>query len=175
MKVILQQNVQKLGKVGDIVEASPGYFRNFLQPRKLAVVATDGTLKKREEDIENIRKKAAIAHQEALDLSERVKAIESVRLFVKAGNGGRLYGKVTNKDIAGELSKALGQEVDKRSVRTHEDITTLGTHKAFIKLASEVTAELIIEIYEEGTDPEAAKAAAALKQESLEKSQAAAS
>ena len=52
MKIILQQNVLKLGKAGDIVESSPGYFRNFLQPRKLAVVATDGTLKKREEDLE---------------------------------------------------------------------------------------------------------------------------
>jgi large subunit ribosomal protein L9 len=62
MKVILQKNVQSLGKAGDVVEASPGYFRNYLQPRSLAVLATDGALKKREEDLEQLRKKAQDQH-----------------------------------------------------------------------------------------------------------------
>ncbi|HEY9786863.1 MAG TPA: bL9 family ribosomal protein, partial [Candidatus Obscuribacterales bacterium] len=71
MKIILQHNVPKLGKAGDIVEASPGYFRNYLQPRRLAVLATDGALKKREEDLEALRRKADKAHQEAVDYCEK--------------------------------------------------------------------------------------------------------
>src|SRR5215831_7532317 len=85
MKVILQQNVQKLGKAGDVVEAAPGFFRNFLQPRKLAVLATDGTLKKREEDLEALKKKAEQAHQAAVELGEKITALGTIRLEAKAG------------------------------------------------------------------------------------------
>ena len=85
MKVILQQNVQKLGKAGDVVEAAPGFFRNFLQPRNLAVVASTGTLKKREEDLESFKKKAAKAHQEAVELGEKITAIATLKIAAKAG------------------------------------------------------------------------------------------
>jgi len=153
MKVILQQNVQKLGKAGDIVETSPGYFRNFLQPRKLAVLATDGTLKKREEDLEGLKKKAETLHQAAVELSEKVTAIGSIRIHAKVGEGGKLYGKITNKEIAQELEKQLGVAVDKRLVRTVDDISALGTYKVIVKLTPEVQSEIMIEVQPEGYVP----------------------
>lgn len=158
MKVILQQNVLKLGKAGDIVEASPGYFRNFLQPRKLAVLATTGTLKKREEDLESLRKKAEAAHQEYVALAEKISAVGNLRLTVKAGEGGKLYGKITNKEIAQELEKLLGTQIDKRVVRPVEDIGALGSYKVQVKLAPEVQAEIIVDVQLEGSKPSQPKA-----------------
>lgn len=161
MKVILQQNVVKLGKAGDIVETSPGYFRNFLQPRKLAVLATTGTMKKREEDLETLRKKAEAAHQESVKLGEKISAIGSIRLHAKVGEGGKLYGKITNKEIALELEKLLGSPLDKRLVKPLEDIGALGTYKVQVKLAPEVQSEITVEVQPEGYVPPEPKPVAA--------------
>ncbi len=153
MKVILQQNVQKLGKAGDIVEASPGYFRNFLQPRKLAVLATPGTLKKREEDAEVLKKRAAAAHQEAVDLAAKISGVGTIVLTVKAGEGGKLYGKITTKEIATALEKALGSQIDKRLVKPLEEVASLGTFKVVVKLAPDVQGEFSVEVKPEGYFP----------------------
>jgi large subunit ribosomal protein L9 len=150
MKIILQQNVQKLGKAGDIVESSDGFFRNFLQPRKLAVVATTGTLKKREEDLETLKKKATASHQVSVDLAEKINALETIVLTVKAGEGGKLYGKITNKEIAQALEKLVGVEIDKRIVRPVDEISALGIYRVIVKLAPEVQAEISVEVLKEG-------------------------
>jgi large subunit ribosomal protein L9 len=168
MKVILQQNVQKLGKAGDVVEASPGYFRNFLQPRKFAVLATGGTLKKREEDLETIKKKADAAHQASVDIGDKINAVGRIHLHMKAGEGGKLYGKVTTKEIALALQKELGFEVDKRSIKTTEDISALGTYKVLIKVAPEVQSELLVEVLLEGAIPSAKREVAAVEEEKTE-------
>ena len=158
MKVILQQNVPKLGKAGDIVEASNGYFRNFLQPRSLAVLATPGAMKKREEDVEVLRKKAEKAHQEALDLCQKITDHGLIRLGAKAGEGGKLYGKVTNKEVAAAIQKACGVDVDKRLIKI-EDIGALGTYKAVVKLATDAQAEINIEVVMEGMEDKPSKPA----------------
>jgi large subunit ribosomal protein L9 len=152
MKVILQQTVQKLGKAGDIVEASPGFYRNFLQPRKLAVLATDGALKKREEDKEALRRKAEKAHQESVELADRITALQTIRIMARSGEGGKLYGKITNKEIAAAIQKELGQEIDKRLIKT-DDISALGTYKASIKLATDVQSNFNVEVLAEGSTP----------------------
>jgi large subunit ribosomal protein L9 len=157
MKVILQKNVESLGKAGDVVETKPGYFRNFLQPRSLAVLAKGGALKKREEDLEQIRKKSEAQHQAAVELGEKITSIGTIRLGAKAGEGGRLYGKVTTKEIAAQLTETLGQEIDKRSLKTAEDITALGTYKATIRLAEGVQAEFAVEVHQHGAPPAAPK------------------
>lgn len=154
MKVILQQNVPKLGKAGDIVEASNGYFRNFLQPRSLAVLASPGAMKKREEDVEVLRKKAEKAQQEALDLCQKITDQEVVRVGAKAGEGGKLYGKVTNKEVAAAILKATGVDVDKRLIKV-EDIGALGTYKAIVKLAPDAQAEINVEVVMEGMEDKA--------------------
>ena len=149
MKVILQKNVQKLGKIGDVVESKPGYYRNFLEPRGLAVLATDGALKKREEELEALKAKAEKLHQEAIATAEKITAAGSVKINQKAGDGGKLYGKVTNKDIAEAVAKAVGIDVDKKGVRTLEEITALGTYKAYVKVATDVQAEINVIVYDE--------------------------
>lgn len=146
MKVILQQNVQKLGRIGDVVETSPGYFRNFLEPRGLAQIATAGSLKKREEDLEALRKKADAIHQETVQLGEKITALGSLKLTAKAGEGGKLYGKVTNKEIAQALQKELGTEIDKRLIKSTEDIVALGSYQVQIKLAGDVHADITVEV-----------------------------
>ena len=150
MKVILQQTVQKLGNAGDIVEASPGFYRNFLQPRKLAVLATEGALKKREEDKEALRRKAEKAHQESATLADRIAALETIRIMARSGEGGKLFGKITTKEIASAIEKVLGQEIDKRLIKT-DVISALGTYKATIKLATDVQAAFNVEVLAEGS------------------------
>lgn len=149
MKVILQKNVQKLGKIGDVVESKPGYFRNYLQPRGFAVVATDGAMKKREEELEALKAKAEKHHQEAVALGAKITAVPYIKISQKAGDGGKLYGKVTNKDIAEALTKALGVDIDKKGVKTLEEITQVGTYKAYVKVAPDVQAEVNLVVYDE--------------------------
>lgn len=151
MKVILQDNVQKLGKAGEIVEIKRGYFRNFLQPRGLAVIATKGTLKKRDEDLEAFRRKIDKAHSEAQQLADKINGLPPIVLHVKAGETGKLYGKVTNKEVTGLVEKNLGQEIDKRLVKILGDINQLGTYKVQVKLTPEVQAEVTLEVILEGT------------------------
>ncbi|PWT99639.1 MAG: 50S ribosomal protein L9 [Candidatus Melainabacteria bacterium] len=155
MKVILQDNVVKLGKAGDIVEASPGYFRNFLQPRKLAVVASEGALKKRQEDMEVLRKKAEKAHQQYVELADKITALGKIRLSARVGEGGKLYGKITNKEIAQALESELKIEVDKRLIKTNEEVNSLGTYKVIVKLAPDVQSTIVLELISEGPIPEA--------------------
>lgn len=163
MKVILQKNVQSLGKVGDVVEAKPGYYRNFLEPRGLALLATPGTLKKREEELEALKAKADRLHQEAVDLGAKISAVGSVNINQRAGDGGKLYGKVTNKDIAEAIGKVLGSEVDKKGIKTLEEITALGTYKVYVKVATDVQAEINVVVYDE-TQGEAPQPKAASKE-----------
>ena len=144
MKIILQENVIKLGKAGDVVEAASGYYRNYLQPRKLAVLATAGALKKREGEVEVLHKKAEKAHQEHVNVIEKIKALPAIRIPVKAGENGKLYGRVTNKEIADTLAKALSMEIDKRIVKPHGDISILGTYKAVIKFSAEAHTEITL-------------------------------
>jgi large subunit ribosomal protein L9 len=146
MKVILQHAVTKLGHAGDIVEASPGYFRNFLQPRGLAVEATRGTLKKREEDLGALKKKAELLHQAAVEQAEKISALGSIKLTAKVGEGGKLYGKITHKEIAQLIEKEVGFFIDKRLVKTDVDVHALGTFKVYVKLANDVQAELNLEV-----------------------------
>jgi len=154
MKVILQQNIQKLGKAGDIVEAKSGYFRNFLEPKKLAVLATKGTLKKREEDMETFRKRAELVYQDLMALKERIDALNTIRLYARVGEGGKLYGKITNKEIAAALEKQLDTTIDKRLLKTAQDINAIGSYKADVKLAPDVKAQITVEILPEGATRE---------------------
>lgn len=152
MKIILQENVLKLGKAGDVVEAAAGYFRNYLQPRKLAVLATTGALKKREEEIKVLQKKAEKAHQENLALIEKINAVSAITIAVKTGEGGKLYGKVTNKEISDALGKALGMEIDKRIVKPVGDVSSLGAHKAIIKFTADEHTEITVTIVPENVN-----------------------
>lgn len=145
MKVILKEDVKTLGKKGKVCEVSDGYARNFLIPRGLAMEATQGNVqdlahKQKQEDMRKQKEK-----QEALDLCERIKTLDII-IKVKVGEKGRLFGSVTNKEIADVLDKEYKLKLDKRKIEVKESIKGLGEFPVTVKLHSEVTANLSIKI-----------------------------
>lgn len=147
MKVILIQDVKSLGKIGDIVKVSDGYARNMLFPRKLAMEANDKNMK----DLQ--QRKAKIAKEEAETLgqaqiqAEKLSKI-SVTIKSKAGDGGKLFGSITSKDIADAVKEQHGINVDKRKVHLDSPIKSAGETVVDIKLYPGVTAQLkvIVEV-----------------------------
>lgn len=146
MKVILKQDVKGQGKKGELVTVSDGYARNFLFPRGLAVEADSqamNELRNREESVayhKKVEKDAALAAAETL----KGKALT---IHAKAGNGGRLFGSVTTKEVADALEKQVGVKVDKRKI-TMNDIKAFGTYTAEVKLYTGVTAEIQVVVAE---------------------------
>ena len=136
MKVILQQDVKGHGKKGQLVEASDGYARNYLLPRKLAVEATAANL--------NAMKLQDAAKQDAARLSGK-----SLRILVKSGTGGRLFGAVTSKEIAETIKEQCGVEVPKNKIVLADTIKTLGTFTVKIKLHPDVSAEMTLYVADE--------------------------
>ncbi len=147
MKVILLQDVKSLGKKGDIVNASDGYARNMLLPKKLAVLATSGNMK----DLEAVEKSNAKKAAEALKAAEDLKAqIEkkAVELTIKVGEGGRTFGSVSTKDLAEAMKKQLGIEVDKKKISLSQPLKGIGTSTVPVKLHTKVVAELKVNVKE---------------------------
>lgn len=137
MKVILKQDVEKLGKVGDVVKVAPGYGRNFLIPKKIAVEATPGNVKITEiQQIAQARRDQRDKAAAALLAREIVKITVNIRR--KAGEEGALYGSVTALDI-GEQLAAHKIEVDKRKIQLDDPIKTIGEFEVPIRLHREVT------------------------------------
>lgn len=141
MKVILQQDVKKLGKKGEVLEVSEGYARNFLLPQKLALEASSNNL--------NVvtQQKASEAHRqkqqldEARQLKEKINQLE-VKIAVKTGEGGKVFGSVTAKDVAEALAAQHKVEVDKRKIDCKEPMKNVGPYTVTVKLHPEVTATL---------------------------------
>ncbi len=137
MKIILKQDIEKLGKAGDVVKVAPGYGRNYLIPRRLAVEATAGNLKITE--IEKLAQARRDQHEkEAATLIAREIVKFNVTIQRKAGESGSLYGSVTALDIADFLS-AHRIEIDKRKIQLEEPIKTVGEYQVPIRLHREIT------------------------------------
>ena len=148
MKVILQQDVKGQGKKGQMVEVSEGYARNFLLPRKLAVPATADAintmnLKEKARKAEEARQKA-----EAEATAEKLKEC-MVKLTAKAGNGGRLFGAVTTKEIAEALAQQYQLDVPKQKLVLDEPIKSFGTFQVKAKLGYEVSGTVYVLVTEE--------------------------
>ncbi len=145
MKVILQQEVKKMGKKGDVIEVSEGYARNYLLPRKLAVPATNANMNavKLQKAAEE-RKQQRIL-EEAQVLGAQMAKIE-VSIAVKTGEGGRLFGSVTGKDIADALKAKHNIDIDKRKIELKDTIKSLGTYPVTIKLHPEVSTQIKVHI-----------------------------
>jgi len=142
MKVILKKDVQSLGESGDIVEVKDGHARNYLLPYNFAELATDGALKNRERNIARIRAKAEKLHAEAVAQSNAIKALGSLEITTKAGESGKLFGAVTTRKLAEEITAKSGIEVDRRNISLNKPINIVGEYKMAIKLTSKVTVEL---------------------------------
>ena len=137
MKVILQQDVKKVGSKGDVVEVSEGYGRNFLLPKKLAVEATAANLETAKQKANSAARKKQQATDEARLLAAQLEKV-SVRVAVRIGEGGKLFGSVTGKDVADALAKEHGIDVDRRKISLKSEVTGAGEYEAVIKVHPEI-------------------------------------
>ncbi|HDP69687.1 MAG TPA: 50S ribosomal protein L9 [Actinobacteria bacterium] len=145
MKIILVKDVVSLGKEGEVVGVSPGYARNFLFPKGLAIDATSGNLKMLEKKREVSTKKEAEIKAEAEEIAKKLSK-KAVRLSVKSGEKGKLYGSITNKDIAESIKSEFDVSLDKRKIELGESIKSVGKYSANIKLHPEVEVQINIEV-----------------------------
>lgn len=145
MKVILLQDVRKLGKAGEIVEVSDGYAKNFILPKKLGAEATQAVMN------EWKLKKGAEANRKE---QERLKAIEDakelsgkgIELKVKGGENGKLFGSITSKDVADALDKQYGLKIDKKKIQLKDGIKNAGTYEVEIKLHPAASANVKVKV-----------------------------
>lgn len=147
MKVLLVQDVEKLGKAGDVKEVSGGYGRNFLMPKGLAVLATRGQVKQAEERNAAQQKRAQAARKDAEALAARI-AGQTLRFTARVGELDRLYGSVTSADIAEKLQQQTGVEVDRRRIDLDEPIKRIGIYPIKIQIISGL--EPIVNVVVEG-------------------------
>ena len=140
MKVILKADVDRLGKVGDVVTVAPGYARNFLLPREMATSATDRNLALIEVEKKRYAKAQAKKRVEAQELADKLAAL-SLTIAQQSGENDRLFGTVTTMDVAAALAKE-GFAVDKRQISIEDPIKSLGIYTVPVKLHAEVTANL---------------------------------
>jgi large subunit ribosomal protein L9 len=145
VKVILANDVEKLGRKGDVVTVADGYARNYLVPKGLALVATKGSLRQAEmmtrarREKEQRDKEAAAARVASLGASP-------VYISARAGEEGRLFGSVTKSDVARAIQEQLGEAIDRHLVRLDDPIRSLGTHQIEVHLHEEVNALVTVEV-----------------------------
>ena len=145
MKVILQEDVKKVGAKGEVVEVSDGYGRNYLLPRKLAVEANVANLNSAKVKAESKARKAQQEADEAKLLGSQLEKI-SVKIPVRIGKDGKLFGSVSGSDVAKALKENHGLNVDKRKISVQGEVTGAGVYDAVIKLHPEVTTKIKIEV-----------------------------
>jgi len=147
MKVILLSDVKKVGKKGDIVEVSDGYARNFLFAKKLAKEATAQT-------INDAKMKSAADDRHRIEELEAAKALGArlkemtVKVSMKAGEGGRTFGSISTKEITKAVKEQLDLDIDKKKLQLKEPIKSIGSHKVKVKIHPKVTSELTVKVEE---------------------------
>ena len=144
MKVILQQDVKKLGKKGDIVEVSEGYGRNFLLPRKAAVLANAENMNVAKAQAGSKARKEAMATDEAKLMAAQLEKV-SVTIPVKIGENGKLFGSVTGKDVAEALKKEK-IDIDRRKISIKGEVTGVGEYEAVIKVHPSITSTIKVNV-----------------------------
>ena len=149
MKVILQQDIVKVGKEGEIVSVADGYARNYLFPRNLAVEASGGALKIVQQRQAQEEKRGEKLLAQATQSREKLEG-KTVTITAKAGTGDRLYGSITAQDIADAAQKSLGVTLDKRKIQMTDPIKSMGTHTVPVKLHRDITVPLTVEVVRAG-------------------------
>ena len=147
MKIILTQDVKKLGKKGGIIEVSDGYARNYILPQKLGVEANSKNLNDLNLQISNEEKTMQRLLEEAQALAEKI-GKQTVVVSMKAGEGGKVFGSVSSKEIAAAIKAQSDLEIDKKKIQLSEPIRSFGVHEAGIKLHPQVTATLRVKVEE---------------------------
>ena len=147
MKVILLQDVKGKGKKGQMLEVSDGYARNFMLPRKIAVEATPDAINTMRMNDKATQERIAKEKAEAMALSKQLREM-TVVVTAKGGGAGRLFGSVTNQEIADALKAKAGITLDKRKIAISDPIKSVGTYTVTCKLGYEITAPLTVKIEE---------------------------
>ncbi len=147
MKVILLQDVKGKGKKGQMLEVSDGYARNYMLPRKIAVEATADAVNTMRMNDKAAAEKAAKERAEALEISKKLREMTLV-VTAKGGGAGRLFGSVTNQEIADALKAKTGIALDKRKIVINDSIKSIGTYTVQCKLGYEISAPLTVKIEE---------------------------
>jgi large subunit ribosomal protein L9 len=148
VKVILTADVDKLGRSGEMKEVAVGYARNFLIPRKLAVPASGGAYRAWQHDVASREEKRQREREEAEVAATRI-ASTTLTMGVKVGEGGKLYGSITAKDIADALSRR-GIEIDRHKIELEEPLKSLGTYKVAVKVYPGMSPEVTIVVEPKG-------------------------
>lgn len=147
MKIILLQDEKKLGKKGDIIEASEGYARNYILPKKIGVEATPKNMNdlklKKANDEKVAREQLEAAKAMAADLENR-----QVLVKIKAGEGGKAFGSVSSKEIAAAYKEQHGLDIDKKKIVLPESLKNFGTYEVPVKLHPQVTGKLTVKVTE---------------------------
>ena len=147
MKVILLQDIRGKGKKGQMIEASDGYARNFLLPRKMAIEATADNVNTMKMNDKAKAEQAAREKAQAQEIAEKLKDI-TVEIKAKSGNGGRLFGSITSQEIADALKKQANISIDKKKIVQDEPIKSFGDFSLKAKLGYEITATISVHVSE---------------------------
>ena len=145
MKVILLQDVKGKGKKGQMLEVSDGYARNFMLPKKIAIEATPDAINTMRMNDKAAAEKAAKERAEAMEISKKLREL-TVTVTAKGGGAGKLFGSVTNQEIADALKAATGITLDKRKIVIADPIKNVGTYTVTCKLGYEISAPLTVKI-----------------------------
>lgn len=149
VKVLLSENIEKLGDVGDIVTVKAGYARNYLLPRGIGCLPTIGELKRLEKKRAVIEKQRQEERNLAEGVAERLKSLDEIEIFAKAGEAGKLFGAITTKDIIEVLKEKHNIEIPKKQVLLRRSLSEVGEHTVKIKLHSDLTIEIKVHIKQE--------------------------
>ncbi len=145
MKVILLQDIKGVGKKDEIINASDGYARNFLFPKKMAIPADEGNMARLQSKKDSQEYKKELERKDAKQVKSKIENIV-LEIKVKAGENGKIFGGVTSKEISEELKNKYDIKVDKKKVMLKETIKTLGRFNIEIKLYEDITANLVLQI-----------------------------
>lgn len=148
MRVVFLQDVADVASAGEVKEVADGYGRNFLIPKKLAVVASPAALKGMEAQRQVDARRQASSEAQAEAIAERLEGL-SIALKARVGSQGRLYGSVTAADIAQEIQRVTRQEVDRRKIELEEPLRQLGSYEITIRLSRDVTPKIRVVVEEE--------------------------
>lgn len=146
--MILKQDIRALGKKGDVKEVADGYGRNYLLPKGLAIEATAGNLKILADQKEMTAQKELREMEEAKELAGRLDGLE-INFKVKTGEGGRLFGSITGKDLTDQIYQKTKIELDKRKLEIEDAIKNLGKHQVKVHLYKGITAEINVNVVAE--------------------------
>ncbi len=149
MKILLKQNIDRVGRMGEVVDVAGGYARNFLIPRDLAVGVTRGRIKEIEEQQKVLEVKAARQREQVEELAGKMRS-KRIVLKARCSATGKLFGSITNRQLAREIAEQTGEEVDRHKIIVDEHIKSVGNHHASIKLHPDVVLDLEFEVEGEG-------------------------